>query len=98
MKVLSFRAIIALEQALRCSRLNWNLILLLTTLGTTLWAGYQFSLPLVEKGLLDNPWTAAVFFSLGLLIILGYHEMRGSYFLLCYWEYSSFAQHLSIRV
>ena len=48
-KVLSFRAITALKQALRRSRLNWNLILLLATLGTTLWAGYQFSLPLVEK-------------------------------------------------
>ena len=74
-KVLSFRAITALKQALRRSRLNWNLILLLATLGTTLWAGYQFSLPLVEKGLLENPWQAAVFFSLGLLAILGCHEM-----------------------
>ncbi len=74
-KVLSFRAITDLEQALRRSRLNWNLILLLATLGTTLWAGYQFSLPLVEKGLLENPWQAAVSFSLGLLTILGCHEM-----------------------
>jgi len=72
---LSFRAITALQQALRRSRLNWNLILLLATLGTTLWAGYQFSLPLVEKGLLENPWQAAVSFSLGLLAILGCHEM-----------------------
>ncbi len=69
------RAIRALEQAIKGSRLNWNLILLLTTLGTTLWAGYQFSLPLVEKGLLDNPWEAAFSFSLGLLAILGCHEM-----------------------
>ena len=72
---MSFRVITDLEQALRRSRLNWNLILLLATLGTTLWAGYQFSLPLVEKGLLENPWQAAVFFSLGLLAILGCHEM-----------------------
>jgi len=72
---LRFRAITALDKALRRSRLNWNLILLLATLGTTLWAGYQFSLPLVEKGLLDNPWQATVSFSLGLLIILGCHEM-----------------------
>ncbi len=72
---LSSRAITALEQVLRHSRLNWNVILLIATLGTTLWAGYQFSLPLVEKGLLDNPWQAAVSFSLGLLAILGCHEM-----------------------
>jgi len=71
----SFRATRALEQAVSRSRLNWNLILLLATLGTTLWAGYQFSLPLVERGLLDNPWVAAVSFSLGLLVILGCHEM-----------------------
>lgn len=72
---MSFRAITALEKALRRSRLNWNLILLLATLGTTLWAGYQFSLPLVEEGFLDNPWEAALSFSLGLLAILGFHEM-----------------------
>jgi len=72
---LNFRAITALERALRRSRLNWNIILLLATLGTTLWAGYQFSLPLVEEGLLENPWQAAVSFSLGLLAILGCHEM-----------------------
>ena len=74
-KEVSFRATRALEQAVSRSRLNWNLILLLATLGTTLWAGYQFSLPLVEKGLLNNPWEAAVSFSLGLLAILGCHEM-----------------------
>jgi len=74
-KEVSFRATRALEQAVSRSRLNWNLILLLATLGTTLWAGYQFSLPLVERGLLDNPWVAAVSFSLGLLVILGCHEM-----------------------
>jgi len=74
-KEVSFRATRALEQAVSRSRLNWNLILLLATLGTTLWAGYQFSLPLVEKGLLENPWQAAVSFSLGLLAILGCHEM-----------------------
>ncbi len=72
---MSFRVTRALEQAAKGSRLNWNLILLLATLGTTLWAGYQFSLPLVERGLLDNPWAAAVSFSLGLLVILGCHEM-----------------------
>ena len=74
-KEASFRATRTIEQAVSRSRLNWNLILLLATLGTTLWAGYQFSLPLVERGLLDNPWVAAVSFSLGLLVILGCHEM-----------------------
>jgi hypothetical protein len=48
-KEMSFRATRAIEQAVSRSRLNWNLILLLATLGTTLWAGYQLSLPLVEK-------------------------------------------------
>ena len=69
------KAIRALEQAIKGSRLNWNLILVFATLGTTMWAGYQFSLPLVGKGLLENPWQAAVSFSLGLLVILGCHEM-----------------------
>ncbi|MFC2003849.1 site-2 protease family protein, partial [Chloroflexota bacterium] len=69
------RAIRDLEQAIKGSRLNWNLMLLLATLGTTLWAGRQFSLPLVERGLLGNAWAAAVSFSLGLLVILGCHEM-----------------------
>ncbi len=72
---MNLRALRALEQAVKGSSLNWNLILVFATLGTTLWAGYQFSLPLVERGFLDNPWAAAVSFSLGLLVILGCHEM-----------------------
>lgn len=54
---------------------NWNLILLLATIGTTLWAGYQFSTPLAHEGLLERPWLGAASFSLGLLAVLGCHEM-----------------------
>jgi membrane-associated protease RseP (regulator of RpoE activity) len=56
-------------------KLNWNVVLFLATLGTTLWAGYEFSMPLVAKGWLQNPWHGAMAFSLGLLTILGCHEM-----------------------
>jgi len=54
---------------------NWNLILLLATIGTTSWAGYQFSTPLAHEGLLERPWLGAASFSLGLLAVLGCHEM-----------------------
>lgn len=52
-----------------------NLLLLLLTVGTTLYAGYLQSLPLVSEGYLAEALTGAVAFSGSILFILGAHEM-----------------------
>jgi membrane-associated protease RseP (regulator of RpoE activity) len=52
-----------------------NLVLCLATLGTTLAAGYLQSLSLVGLGLLESAWHGAIAFCLGILGILGCHEM-----------------------
>jgi len=52
-----------------------NLVLFLITLGTTIGAGYLQSIPLVELELLDNAWYGAIAFSLGIMAILGCHEI-----------------------
>ena len=54
--------------------IQWQ-ILFLATIGTTLWAGYRFSTPLVKEGLLENSWAGVITFSFGLLAIIGCHEM-----------------------
>ncbi len=64
-----------LRERIKQRKLNWNIILLLATIGTTLGAGYQFSIPLVNEGLLSSSLQGAATFSLGLLTILGCHEM-----------------------
>ncbi|MCD6232091.1 site-2 protease family protein [Candidatus Aerophobetes bacterium] len=52
-----------------------NSILLLATIATTVWAGYINSLPLVKLGLLESVWHGAITFSLGIMGIIGCHEM-----------------------
>jgi len=52
-----------------------NFVLLLATIATTLWAGYMNSLSLVELGLLESVWYGAIAFSLGIIGIIGCHEM-----------------------
>jgi len=52
-----------------------NLALLGATIGTTLIAGYMQSIPLTKIGVVKNPLLGAVAFSLGILAILGCHEM-----------------------
>ena len=52
-----------------------NLVLFLATLGTTLGAGYLQSLSLVRLGVLESAWHGAIAFCLGILGILGCHEM-----------------------
>ncbi|MFP3975699.1 MAG: site-2 protease family protein [Dehalococcoidia bacterium] len=64
-----------LFERIKQRKLNWNIILLLATIGTTLGAGYQFSIPLVNEGLMDSSLHGAATFSFGLLAILGCHEM-----------------------
>jgi len=52
-----------------------NLVLFFVTLSTTFGAGYLQSLPLVNKGLLKDPWLSTIAFSLGIMAILGCHEL-----------------------
>lgn len=52
-----------------------NLLLFLLTVGTTLAAGYLQSLSLVRLGVLQSPWHGAIAFCLGILGIVGSHEM-----------------------
>jgi len=51
------------------------LVLFLATVGTTLGAGYLQSLSLVRLGVLEDAWHGAIAFCLGILGILGCHEM-----------------------
>ncbi|MHC1604669.1 MAG: site-2 protease family protein [Candidatus Methanofastidiosia archaeon] len=50
-------------------------ILFFATILSTIYAGYVLSLPLVEEGLMESPWRGAMSFSVGLLAVLGCHEM-----------------------
>ena len=52
-----------------------NLVLFVATVGTTLAAGYLQSLSLVRLGVLESAWHGAIAFCLGILGILGCHEM-----------------------
>jgi len=52
-----------------------NLVLFVATVGTTLGAGYLQSLSLVRLGVLQSAWHGAIAFCLGILGILGCHEM-----------------------
>jgi membrane-associated protease RseP (regulator of RpoE activity) len=56
-------------------RVTWNLVLLLATVGTTLFVGFQMSLPLTNIGLMPNPWQGAALFSAGIVGVLGCHEL-----------------------
>ena len=64
------------SQLIKLKRLlNTPLILFLITIGTTFWAGYQMSTPLAKTGLLASPLEGAVTFCIGILLVLGAHEM-----------------------
>ncbi|MBE0478663.1 site-2 protease family protein [Candidatus Aerophobetes bacterium] len=52
-----------------------NVILFIATVGTTLIAGYFLSLPLARMGMFDKPWHGAIAFSLGVMGIIGSHEL-----------------------
>jgi Zn-dependent protease len=57
------------------ARWVWNLLLLLATIGTTTYVGYQMSINLVSLGVMETPWHGALTFSSALLAILGLHEL-----------------------
>ncbi len=50
------------------------LLLAVTFLSTTA-AGYSYSIAMVQKGLMSNPWYGALSFSIAIMLILGSHEM-----------------------
>jgi len=52
-----------------------NLILFLLTLGTTFYSGYLIFEPLVKYGIVKSRFQGAIMYSLGLLAILGMHEL-----------------------
>ena len=51
------------------------IMLFMLTLATTTVAGYFFSLGLFQEGYIKNIWTGAFSFSLGLMLVLGSHEL-----------------------
>jgi len=57
------------------SRWIWNLILLLATIGTTIFVGYRMSLPLADRGFMASPWDGALTFSAAIIGVLGCHEL-----------------------
>jgi membrane-associated protease RseP (regulator of RpoE activity)/DNA-directed RNA polymerase subunit RPC12/RpoP len=57
----------------------WNVLLLVATIASTLFAGYSLSLSMVEEGLMTNVWAGAVSFSAAIMFILGTHEMGHKY-------------------
>jgi membrane-associated protease RseP (regulator of RpoE activity) len=63
------------KPSVKKSKWIWNLILLLMTIATTVFVGYQMSVPLVEIGLMKNPWYGAIAFSIAIISILGCHEL-----------------------
>lgn len=69
------RLFITRQPPVKPSSWTWNLILLLATICTTIYVGYQRSLPLFKLGLMMNPWKGAVAFSAAIIGILGCHEM-----------------------
>ena len=52
-----------------------NFILFLLTFGTTFYSGYLMFEPLVEYGVIKSKFQGALMYSLGLLAILGMHEL-----------------------
>jgi len=63
------------KPSVKPSRLIWNIVLFIATIGTTLYAGYNISTPMVEQGFMDNAWTGAITFSAAIIGVLGCHEM-----------------------
>lgn len=57
----------------------WNVVLLVATIASTLFAGYSLSYGPVSEGLMDNIWVGAVSFSAGIMAILGTHELGHKY-------------------
>jgi membrane-associated protease RseP (regulator of RpoE activity) len=69
------RLLVVRRPPVRPARRIWNLILFLATVGTTIFAGYNLSTPLVEMGFMSDPWLGALTFSAAIMGVLGCHEL-----------------------
>jgi len=66
---------VAPKPPVKPSKPEINIALFLATLGTTLIAGYVFSLGLEEEGYMQNPMLGAITFAAAIMAIFGAHEM-----------------------
>jgi membrane-associated protease RseP (regulator of RpoE activity) len=66
---------VAPKPPVKPSKPEINVALFLATIGTTLIAGYIFSLGLVEEGYMQNPMLGAITFAAAIMAIFGAHEM-----------------------
>ncbi len=57
----------------------WNVLLLVATIASTLFAGYLLSYTPTMEGQMDNIWVGAVSFSAAIMFILGAHELGHKY-------------------
>ncbi len=57
----------------------WNIVLFLATIASTLFAGYLMSYSLAAEGYMNNVWAGAASFSVGIMFILGTHELGHKY-------------------
>ncbi len=57
----------------------WNIVLLLATIASTVFAGYLLSYSPAMEGRMDNIWVGAVSFSAAIMFILGTHELGHKY-------------------
>jgi membrane-associated protease RseP (regulator of RpoE activity) len=63
---------VIMKPPIKPSRPIINVVLLVATVGTTLFTGYGLSLGWTE---MPNPWVGAVMFSVAVMLIMGAHEM-----------------------
>jgi len=57
------------------SRVMLPIILLVATILSVFYAGYSWAVPLKEMGIIDNIWITSSIFMMGLIFILGSHEL-----------------------
>jgi membrane-associated protease RseP (regulator of RpoE activity) len=69
------RLVVIPKPKIRPSRTYVNIALLILTIATTAFVGYNLSIPLFEAGLMGNPVIGALSFSTSIMMIIGLHEL-----------------------
>ncbi len=69
------RLIIMPKPRVKPSKTYINIALLILTIATTTFVGYNLSIPLFEVGLMSNPFIGALSFSIAIMMIIGLHEL-----------------------
>ncbi|MEM1545182.1 MAG: site-2 protease family protein [Candidatus Methanomethylicia archaeon] len=69
------RLVIIPKPKVKPSKTYVNIILLILTIATTTFVGYNLSIPLFETGLMSNPFIGASSFSVAIMMIIGLHEL-----------------------